>query len=152
MLPTQERKVINLLPPGPIINNTSPVIASVNTSNWSFLAITVLCGPMNVATTLFQLAECDTLVGSYTPIVGSRFGTDPNDTNTTSTLPGTANGSGIFQWLVTLMGGRKTFIQPQITVGNGTGDYLVIFAELWLSTYGAPATGAQAGATQRIIF
>jgi hypothetical protein len=151
------KKGVLVTPPAASVNNggiTCNVIDTVpNFTGSEYLEIWILLGAMDAALTTVKLQESDVKASSTsltggtdisianTTYNGSVVGTDPNDTGATSTLPTTAAASTIAVKFEIDLRGRKRYILPVITVGNGTnGAFVCVFAELSRGRF--PATTA----------
>jgi hypothetical protein len=147
MIPGFDRKLVSLTPPAAAVTG-AVTVAYVDTQGASYLVVNVFLGVMAAATSVFKLTESDVSGSGYTDIVGSRFGTDNNDTGVVSVFPTTTDVNGMFSWFVDLRGTRKRYIKPAITTGGA--DIAAVIAELWFMA-NAPQTAAQSGYNQRMI-
>lgn len=134
MTPAKE-KFFLVLAPAAKIDNASGSTNVIDTKGFGFLRVFVLIGDLDIAATALKLQEADaasdaTTLTSGADITGTRFGTDANDTGSTSTLPSATDDNKAYCFEVDLKG-RKRYIKPVFTGGDGsTGAYVTIFALL----------------------
>lgn len=138
--------------PGAIIDNSAVTCNVIDCKGADFLRVGVMLGATDIALTVLKLTESDvassgTALTNPNDVPGSVFGTDPNDTGSTSTLPSATDDNKIYIFEVDLRG-RKRYVLPAITIGDGsTGAYVVAWAELHRNEI-EPRTAAQIGAGQ----
>jgi hypothetical protein len=83
-------------------------------------------------------------------IVGTRFGTDANDTGSTAAVPSATDDNKFFGFFIDLRG-RKRHIDLVLTGGDGVaGAFFCAWAELWRAK-DAPRTALEAGYAQRMV-
>lgn len=146
-----KKKLAVLTEPQAKVNNGSVTCAYVDTYGADFAEFNVLLGATDAALTALYIQECDTSGGSYTQVPNTVFGTSNNDTGSASTLPTSSSGNNLYTILVDCRGGRKRYLQPVITVADGsTGAYVAVLAELTRLEQ-SPATAVAAGIAQRLI-
>lgn len=147
-------KLFNVCPPAAIVNNASLTCNVIDTQGFRFLRVTVVLGALDIALTALKLQESDvaasgTALTGGTDVVGSRFGTDNNDTGVASTFPSATDDNHFFTFEVDLRG-RKRYILPVVTIGSGsTGGFATVVAELDRGE-NTPTTAAQKGVTQNM--
>lgn len=156
-----EKFVQNVVPPAAIVNNASVTANVIDTQGFRFLEVYVILGATDIALTALKLTESDvkssgTALTSPADISaanassysgGTVMGTDKNDTGVTSTLPSATDDNHVFKFEIDLRG-RKRYILPVITVGNGsTGAYVCVLAELSRGE-NMPGTAAGKNVTQ----
>lgn len=152
---TFAEKVFGVVPPAAIVNNASLTCNVIDTWRADYLEINVYLGATDIALTALKLQESDakasgTTLTSGVDITASVFGTANNDTGVASTLPSATDDNHVFAFFVDLRG-RKRYILPVITVGNGsTGAYCSVIAKLSRNAEG-PRTAADANYTQRMV-
>lgn len=134
---TQTKKVQSVQPQARL-NNTAVTCASVDRSGFDYAVVRVAIGATDIGLTVFKLQEADDN-STFTDIVGADFSVSP------LTLPSASNGDTLWEWQVDLRGGRKRYLRPAITVGNGSqGAYLSATVELFRAEQ-APFTNASEG-------
>lgn len=134
MTPAKDKFVLVLAPAAKLDNATAPTNV-IDTKGFGFARIFVVLGDTDIALTALKLQEADaasdaTTLTSGTDITGTRFGTDANDTGSTSALPTATDDNKAYCFEVDLKG-RKRYLKPVITVGDGTtGAFVTCFALL----------------------
>jgi hypothetical protein len=94
------------------------------------------------------ITDANTL-SSGADVTGTRFGTDANDTGSTSTLPSATDDNKLFKFEIDTRG-RKRYLDVALTGGDGSaGAYFVAWAELSRGEQ-VPTTAAQKGAAQNL--
>lgn len=148
------RKLFAVLNPAAILDNTSPTTNVIDCSGFNHVRIVVWLGATDIALTALKLQEADaasdatTLTGGA-DITDSVFGTAANDTGSASTLP-SATDDGKFYTFEVDGRGRKKFLKPVITIGDGAaGGFIVCWAELDRGEV-VPSTAASKGVAQNM--
>jgi len=151
-----QAKLLVLYQPQAIVNNAALTINVVDTQGYDYLTIDVYLGATDTALTVLKCQESDvkssaTALTSGADITGTVFGTDANDTGSTSTLPTASSDNGIYQFAIDLKG-RKRYILPLVTIGAGgsTGAFTAVVARLSRAKIGN-RTAVQSGLAQRMI-
>lgn len=128
-------KEVVLVAPAARQNNTALTVSGVDRSGFDYAVIRAYVGANDIGFTTFKLQESDDN-STWTDVPGA-------DYSAAATLPGnTAN--VIYGWEVDLKG-RKRYLRPALTVGNGTaGLFLAVVANLSRAKQ-APATAAAKG-------
>lgn len=148
-------KVLNVVPPAAAVNNASVTCNVIDTWRADYLKVDVILGATDIALTVLKLQESDvkasaTSLTGGTDIVGTRFGTDDNDTGSLSTLPSSTDDDHVFSFFMDLRG-HKRYVLPVITVGDGsTGAFVTVLATLFRNAEG-PRLATDAGYTQRMV-
>lgn len=147
MKPTRYKTVL-VTPPAAIVDNAAFTTGAIDTKGFSFLEIFVAFGAMDIAATVLKVQESDDSgMSGAADITGTIFGTDANDTGSTSTLPSATADNLIFKFEIDLKG-RKRYIDCLLTGGDGTaGTYAVVWANLHEGDQ-SPTTAAQKGVSQ----
>ena len=151
MVPVAEN-VFVVYEPQAIVNNASLTCNVIDTQGYRFLRLEVILGATDIALTALKLQESDakassTSLTSGADIVGTRFGTDNADTGSASVLPSATDDNKVYTFEIDLRG-RKRYILPVVTVGNGvSGAYTTIVARL-VRGENMPTTAAQKGVAQ----
>jgi hypothetical protein len=144
-----QRKIIGVANPAAIVDNASFTVADVDRQEYAYAVINCYLGATDIAMAALKLQESDD-DSTYTDIVGSRFGTDNNDTGSASTLPSATDDGKLFSFFVDLRG-RKRYLRLVATAGDGAaGSFMTAWAELWRAK-DAPRTAVQAGYAQRMV-
>jgi hypothetical protein len=113
MLEISATKKIQSVFPQARINNAAVTCASVDRRGFDYAAVRVAIGATDIGFTTFKLQESDDNT-TFTDIVGADYSVAP------LALPGSSNGNTLWEWQVDLRGGRKRYLRPALTVGNGT--------------------------------
>lgn len=130
-----EGQVVVIAAPSAIKDNTSLTTNVVDTLGYRFVEIYVMLGATDIALTALKVQEADaktdaTTLTSGADITGTVFGTDANDTGSTSTLPSATDDNKVYKFEID-MKGRKRYLKPTVTFGDGAaGGYGVAFAIL----------------------
>ena len=149
MIPPDDCKVLLTTPPAAIIDNAAVATAEIDRLGYDYAQIEVFLGALDIAMTVLKVQESDVSGSGFADIVGTRFGTDNNDTGSASTLPSATDDNKIFSFFLDLRG-RKRYLDVSATVGDGAaGTFIVIVTRLWRSK-DAPRTAAEAGYSQRM--
>ena len=147
MKPTKYKTVL-VTPPAAIIDNAAVTTATIDTLGFAFLEIFVAFGAMDIAATLLKVQESDDSgMSGAADIVGTRVGTDANDTGSTSTLPSATSDNTIFKFEIDLKG-RKRYLDLSLTAGDGAaGTFVVVWANLHEGDV-APTSATDKGVAQ----
>ena len=120
MIHQQNIKLLNVTPPAARVNNGSFTINEIDTKGFDYLTVTLYLGDTDIALTVMKLQESDTSGSGYADVSGGAF----------SSLPAATDDNKFYRFFVPLQG-RKRYLKPVITVGNGsTGAFAAIWAEL----------------------
>lgn len=151
MLPV-DRKFVSVTPPAAIVDNASLTTNVIDTKGFRYAEVLVYVGATDIALTALKLQEADvasdaTTLTSGADVTGSRFGTDANDTGSTSTLPSATDDNKFLKFEVDLRG-RKRYLKPVVTFGDGSvGGFAAVWAELSRGE-NVPTTASQKGVSQ----
>ncbi len=142
------KNVVLLTPPAAIVDDAAFTTAALDTYGFDEAEIYVAFGAMDIAAVTLKVQESDDSgMSGAVDIVGTRVGTDANDTGSTSTLPSATSDNTIFKFEIDLRG-RKRYLDVSLTGGNGSaGTFAVVWAEL-LRGEQSPTTAAQKGCAQ----
>lgn len=148
-------KVVNLTPPAAIVNNGSLTVNVLDTFGYDYAVIEVTLGATDIALTALKIQESDvkasgTSLTGGADVVGTRFGTDNNDTGVASTLPSATDDNNVFSIFLDLRG-RKRYLLPVVTVGNGTAGAFATVTGRLSRAQRSPQDAASAGYTQRLV-
>ncbi len=151
MLPT-DKKIVAVTPPAAIVDNAAFGTTVIDTLGFRFCEIYVFLGALDIAVATLKVQESDglsagNLDGNAVDVVGTRFGTDANDTGSTSTLPSATDDNKFFKFEIDLRG-RKRYLDLSLTGGDGSaGSYACAFALLSRGEI-SPTTASQKGCSQ----
>jgi hypothetical protein len=107
---TTSKDVVSIFPQARL-NNSSFTVTSVDRRNFDYATLEVSLGATDVGLTTFKLQESDD---------NSTWTDVPNgDFSISGTLPSSANSDTLWSWDIDLTG-RKRYLRPAITVGNGS--------------------------------
>ncbi len=151
MNPAFDCKYVSVTPPAAIIDNAAAATATIDTLGYDFLEVLVYFGAMDIAVGTMKIQESDDSgMSGAADVVGTRFGTDANDTGSTSTLPAATDDNKIFAFNLDLRG-RKRYLDLSLTLGDGAaGTFVAALARL-SRCKDAPRTAAEAGLSQRMV-
>jgi len=129
----QQCKVVNVTPPGAIVDNASFTTTTIDTAGYDAVAIYFALGATDIAMTALKVQESDDSgMSGAADITGLVYGTstDP-DTAATSTLPSATDDDKVFGFYIDLKG-RKRYLDVTATAGNGSlGTYGACIAVLY---------------------
>ncbi|HEY2589825.1 MAG TPA: hypothetical protein VGI81_29040 [Tepidisphaeraceae bacterium] len=138
MIQITQSKKVQLAWPAARANNATVACASVDRSGYEYAVIRVALGATDVGLTALKLQESDDN-STFTDVPGTDFSVSP------LSLPTSGNGNTLWEFQVDLRGGRKRYLKPLVTVGNGTvGAFVAVCAELFRAEQ-APITAATQG-------
>lgn len=155
MLAPLQRKIVRVVSPQAIVDNTSWTCQVIDAAGYDLVEIVVQLGATDIAMTALKVQESDvaasaTALTSGADVTGAVFGTSVNDTGSASTLP-SATADDTFVSILIDMRGRKRYLLLVATIGDGTaGGFIAAHANLWRAK-DAPRTAAQCGFGQRLI-
>ena len=116
-------KTINVAPPGALVNNASVNCSAVDRRGFDYAVFRVVLGSTDAALTALKLQESDDN-STYTDVPGLDYAVSP------ASLPSASDDNHVFTFDVDLRG-RKRYLKPVVTVGNGTnGAYVAVLADL----------------------
>ena len=119
----QNTKIVNVTPPGAIVDNTSFTTAEIDTLGWEYCTIYVILGATDIAMAALKLQESDTSGSGFADVSGFDFSSD-------GTLPSATDDNGVFAFQVDLTS-RERYLDVVATAGNGAaGTYAAIVAVL----------------------
>ncbi len=141
-------KIVGITPPAAIVDNAAFTTATLDTLGFDFVELFVYFGAMDIAATVLKVQESDDSgMSGAADITGTRFGTDANDTGSTSTLP-SATADNTFMKFEIDMRGRKRYLDLNLTGGDGSaGTFACAFALLHQGEQ-VPTTATQKGVAQ----
>lgn len=129
-------KTVVLVQSQAIVDNAAWTTKALDTLGFGYAEIFVAIGALDIAIAAMKLQESDAIsdantLSSGADITGSRFGTDANDSGSTSTLPSATDDNKLYKFEVDLKG-RKRYIDLSLTGGDGAaGSYAVVWANLF---------------------
>lgn len=147
-------KLVRVTSPAAIVDNASLSCLVVDTLGFRFARYVVWLGATDIALTACKIQEADattdtTTLTSGVDITGAIYGTSVNDAGSTSSLPSATDDNKFFTFEIDLRG-RKRYLNPVITVGDGTAG---AFAAVWCELHrgeNTPTTAAQKGVAQNL--
>lgn len=149
MIAPFERKIVEVVRPGAIVDAASFTVQDVDTLGYDYAVINCYVGATDIAMTALKVQESDD-DSTYSDIDATVFGTADNDTGDASALPSATDDNKFFSFFVDLRG-RKRYLRLVATAGDGAaGTYMTAWAELWRAK-DAPRTAAEAGYSQRMV-
>lgn len=120
MIHQQNTKIVNVTPPAARVNNASLTVNEIDTKGFDYMTVTLYLGDTDIALTTMKLQETDTSGSGYADVTGGAF----------SSLPAATDDNKFYRFFVPLQG-RKRYLKPVITIGNGaTGAFAAVWAEL----------------------
>ncbi len=123
-------KTVMITQPAAIVDNAAFTTAEIDTKGFRFAEIFVALGATDIALTVLKVQESDTSGSGFADITGTRFGTDANDTGSTSTLPSATDDNKLYKFEIDLRG-RKRYLDLNMTIGDGTvGGFAVAWVNL----------------------
>lgn len=146
------KKLVQTVIPAAAVNNGSVTCQVIDCYGFDYLEVSIQLGATDIALSALKLQESDakasaTALTGGADITGTVFGTDANDTGSTSTLPSATDDNKVFKFEIDLRG-RKRYVLPVITVGNGTtGAFVAALAELSRGSQ-VPTSAADKNAAQ----
>ncbi len=118
-------KVVNVTPPGAIVDNAAFTTAAVDTKGFRHCTFLVILGALDIALAVFKLQESDddAVADAYADVDGADYSTD-------STLPAATTDNSIYAIRVDLRG-RERYLNLSLTGGDGSaGTYATVIAVL----------------------
>jgi len=118
---TTTKDVVSVFPQARL-NNGSFTVTSVDRKDFDYATLEVVLGATDVGLTTLQLQESDDN-STWSAVTNGDF-------SISGTLPTSASSNSIWGWDIDLKG-RKRYLRPAITVGNGTlGAFLTAVFKL----------------------
>jgi hypothetical protein len=152
MNPNQHSDVFVVLNPAAKVNNASAATKVIDLAEYGSCDIYVVLGDTDVALTALKVQESDsktdsvTLGGTPSDVPGTVVGTDKQPNGTASALPTAGDDNKVWKFEVRNHGGRKRYIKPVVTVGNGTtGAFVTVLAVLHQESVSRPDSAADRG-------
>jgi hypothetical protein len=138
MIQITQSKKLQLAWPAARANNVTVNCASVDRSGYAYAVIRVAIGVTDAGFTALKLQESDDN-STFTDVPGTDFSVSP------LALPASTNGNTLWEFQVDLRGGRKRYLKPLVTIGNGSlGAFVAVGAELFRAEQ-TPITSAGQG-------
>lgn len=147
MIPLQNCKVINLIPPVAIKDNASWTATEIDTLGYHYLHVIINLGATDIAMAALKLQESETSGSGGADIPGLIYGTSTNTDGSTSTLP-SATADGLNFGFDVDLRGRKRYITLVATAGNGTAGTYASGVALLTQADNTPTTAAERGFSQ----
>lgn len=149
-----KHKIVRVTSPAAIVNNASLTCQVVDRQGFDFARYVFYFGAMDIAVTALKIQESDTTssataLASAADITGAIFGTSAADTGSTSALP-TATDDNKFFTVELDLKGRKRYLNPVVTCGDGAaGTFVAVFCELY-NAENVPTSATQKGVAQNL--
>lgn len=153
MMPVQH-EIRRVTSPAAIVDNASLTCQVVDTLGYRFARYVFYFGAMDIAATALKIQEADakssaTALTSGADITGAVYGTSTNDAGSTSALPTATDDDKFFTVEIDLRG-RKRYLNPVATMGDGAaGTFVCAWCELYRGEQ-VPTTAAQKGVSQNL--
>lgn len=147
-------KLVRVTSPAAIVDNASLTCQVVDTQGFRFARYVFYIGATDIAFDALKLQEADaktdaTTLTSGADITGAVYGTSTNTAGSTSSLP-SDTADNTFVTIEVDLRGRKRYLNPVVTCGNGTaGTYVAAWCELYRGET-TPTTAAQKGCGQEL--
>ena len=149
MINAQQQKIVPVIPPGAIIDNTSPTVTVIDTLDFEWATIVVMLGATDIAMAALSLQQSDASGSGFAVITGADFATGKNTDGSTATLTSASDDNHFFAFQVDLRG-KKRYLKLIATGGDGTaGAYISAFA-LLSRGHEVPDSMSKRGFTQEI--
>jgi hypothetical protein len=144
-------KMLNIVPPGVIVDDGSYTSTAIDTLGYDWCTIVVNVGATDIAMAALKVQEDeDSALGSPTDVTGAIFGTSTNDAGSTSAVPSATDDNKIFVVEIDLKS-RQRYLDLVATAGNGSSGTF-IQANAFLSRgLTNPCTAAESGIDERLI-
>lgn len=141
-------KIVAVTPPAAIVDNAAFGTTTIDTLGFRFAEVYLFLGALDIAVVAAKMQESDDSgMSGAVDIVGTRFGTDNNDTGSTSSLPSATDDNKFYKFEIDLRG-RKRYLDLVLTGGDGSaGTFACAFALLHNGEQ-EPTTAAQKGVAQ----
>lgn len=151
MIESLNLKIVPVIEPAIIVDNTTETTVVVDTINFARADIVVMLGATDIALTAFNLSESDLPGSGFAAVPGADFATGTQPDGTAATLPSATADNSIYSFGVQLTGGRKRYLKVNITIGAGSaGAYMAAIAILSRPQQ-MPFTMAQRGYAGQIL-
>lgn len=153
MIPVQH-KLVRVVSPAAIVDNASLTCQVVDTQGFRFARYVFYFGAMDIAAVALKIQEADakssaTALTSPADVTGAIFGTSNKDDGTASALPSATDDDKFFTVEIDLRG-RKRFLNPVATMGDGAaGTFVCAWCELYRGEI-VPTSAAQKGVSQNL--
>lgn len=142
-------KIVRVLSPGAIVDNTSPTTTEINAGGCGHVTVVLDIGATDIAMVALKMQESDVSGSGYVDIPNLNFATGTLQDGTAATLPGAGDDNHFFAFQIP-MNGRKPFLNVSITGGDGSaGAYFAAFAILG-QLAAVPSDAAGRGFTQEL--
>ncbi|CAB4141838.1 hypothetical protein UFOVP422_12 [uncultured Caudovirales phage] len=115
----QQAKIVNILPPGAIVDNADFVTAAIDTAGFGKCAVFFTLGATDIAMTALKLQQSDDSgMSGAADITGAVYGASG-----APALPSATDDNKVYAFHVSLQGKRR-YLDLVATAGNGsTGTY-----------------------------
>lgn len=143
----QHAKVVNICPPGAIVDNADFTTAAIDTVGFGKVAIYFTLGATDIGLTALKLQQSDDSgMSGAADITGAVYGA-----NGAPALPSATDDNKVYAFHVSLQG-KKRYLDLVATGGNGTtGTYGSAIAVLYNGTDFDPIAGDQGVAGSLVV-
>jgi hypothetical protein len=148
MTPLQNVKLLNIVPPGAVNDNSLFTATAIDCRGFTFCRIDCLFGAMDIAMAGLKVQESDDDGSSdaYADVTGLVYGTSTDIGGSTSALPSATSDNKIFSFDIDLRP-RKRYLKLVATAGDGAvGTYMAAVAAL-AGAENSPDTAAERNGT-----
>lgn len=135
---TQNSQVVLCAPPAAKVDNATVNTRVIDLAGYDHCEVYVLLGDTDIGITQLLLQESDEKTSDFAlaspqTIPGTVVGTDPQADGGASALPTATDDNKVWKFEIKAAG-RKRYIKPVVTVGDGTtGAYVTVLAVLQLA-------------------
>ena len=147
MIAEQATKVLQVIAPVAIKDDTAWVSTEIDTKGWEYCTVICNIGATDIAHAVLKMQESDTSGSGFADVTGLVFGTSNNISGSSSTLPSATDDDKIFIFDIDCKN-RKRYLDLVATAGNGAvGTFMSAIAILSRGK-AAPVTAGDRGASQ----
>lgn len=147
MIAEQATKVLQVIAPVSIKDDTAWVSDEIDTAGWEYCTIICNLGVTDIAVALLKVQESDVTGTGFADVTGLVFGTSTGIDGSVSALPSAADDGKIFIFDIDCRS-RERYLDLVATAGDGAlGTFLSAIAILSRGKQ-APVTAADRGASQ----
>jgi hypothetical protein len=147
MIPAQNTKILAMIQPEAITNNTSFTTLEIDTKGWDYAQIIFQLGETDFAMTALAVTEADVTATSHANITGLITATSANIDGDTSAFQTATDDDTIALFEIDLRG-RKRFLDLTATIGNGSAGGFASAICILSRAEQSPTTMAQRGCIQ----
>lgn len=149
MINSMLSKIVRVVSPGAIVDNTTPTATVIDTLGYDWCDVYVDLGATDIAVAALKLQESEVSGSGEVDITGANFATGTLTSGDAAALPSATDDNRWFAFRVDCRA-RKRYLNLVLTGGDGSaGAYFCAFAILSRAAQ-APSTMAQRGLTGEI--